>query len=83
MKCVDSNEVICSSVQTVQLHAPICLLVVETKIELDLHAHTCVVGDYFLVICDHKRPVNAFGYDPKAGSKHAHIVNAAVAYTEP
>ena len=32
---------------------------------------------------DHNRPVNVFGYDPKVGLKHACIVNAAVAYTEP
>ena len=27
--------------------------------------------------------MNVFGYDPKAGSKHAHIVDAAVVYSEP
>ena len=27
--------------------------------------------------------MNVFGYDPKAGSKHAHIVNATVADMEP
>ena len=27
--------------------------------------------------------MNVFGYDPRAGSEHAHIVDTTVAYTEP
>ena len=41
------------------------------------------VGDHSLVVHDHKRRVNVFGYNPKGGSRHACIVDAAVAYKEP
>ena len=36
-----------------------------------------------LVAHDHNKPVNIFGYDPKAGSKHALIVDSIIAYDEP
>ena len=39
-----------------------------------------IVGDQYLVIHDHIRPVNIFGYDPKAVSKHACILHALVIY---
>ena len=82
--CVNVNEgVTCTSVQTVHLSAYKSLLVVETKIELDLHADTCVVGDHYLIVHDHNRPVNVYGYNSKAGLKHTCIVNATVAYTVP
>ena len=51
----------------------------QTEIELDSHVNTCVVGDHCLVVQDHNRPENAFGNNPKVGSKHACIVDAAVA----
>ena len=76
----DYESAICASVQTVNLSAHNSLIVVKTKIELDSHADTCVVGDYCLVIHDHKRPVNVFGYNPKAGSKHACKNDTTVAY---
>ena len=41
----------------------------QSKIELDSHSDTCVVGDQCLVVHDHNRPVNVYGRDPKAGSK--------------
>ena len=41
-----------------------------------------VVADHCLVVHDHNRWVNVFGYYPKAWSKHAHIVNATVASTK-
>ena len=69
--------------QTVHLSAHNSLAVVISKIELDLHADTSVVGNHCQVVHYHKRPVNVFGYDPKAGLKHDHIVNAAVAYIRP
>ena len=59
------------------------ITVVKIKIELNSHADTCVVCHYCLVVYDHNRQVNVFGYDPKVGSKKDHIVNAAVTYTEP
>ena len=80
---VEDNAIICTSVQTVQLCAQNSLAIVETIIELDSHADTCVVGDHFLVVHDHNRPVNVFGFYPKAGLKCACMVDAVVACTEP
>ena len=82
--CVDDGKcVICTSVQTVHISDHSSLPVVKTKLELDSHADTCVVGDHCLIVHDHNRPVNVYRYDPKVGSKHVCIVDAAVAYTEP
>ena len=69
--------------QTVHLNAHNSIAVVETKIELDSHAETCVLGHHCLIIHDHNRAVNVYGYDPKAGSKHTCIFNVTVAYTVP
>ena len=74
---------ICASVQTVHVSAHISVAVVKTKIKLDSHADTCVVGDHYLIVYDHNRPVNIYRYDPKADLKHACMVNTAVAYKEP
>ena len=60
------------------MNAHTSIAVVETKIQLDSHADTCVVGDHCLIVHDLNRPVNVYGYNPKAGTKHAHLVNAAV-----
>ena len=46
--------------QTVQLSAQNSIAVVETKIEVDTHEDTCVVGDQCLAVYDHNRPVNVF-----------------------
>ena len=73
---------ICASVQTVPLSVHNSLAVIKTKIELDSHADTCVVHNQCLIVHDHDRPENVFGYNPKTGSKHACIVNATVSYTE-
>ena len=69
--------------KTVHSSAHNRFLVIKTKIELDSHADTCVVGDHCLVVHDHHRPVNVFGYNPKVASMHAFIVHATIAYTEP
>ena len=53
------------------------------KIELDSHVGIYIVGDQCSVIHDFNRPVNVFGYDPKAESKHACLVDATVAHVEP
>ena len=85
MSSVDMYTISCTSVQTVQLCAQKSLAVVKTKIELNLHKDTFVIGDQCLVpvIHDHIRPVNVFGYNPKVRSKHACIVDATVTYTKP
>ena len=41
---------------------------------------TCVVGNHAIVIYDHDRPVNVFGYDLNDGSKHVCVVNTTVTY---
>ena len=80
MSSVDNDAVIYASVQTVQLSAQNSLAFVKTKVELDSLVDTCAVGDHCLAIHDQNSPVNFFGCDPKAGSKHAHIVDANVLY---
>ena len=65
------------------MSAQTSIAVVETKIELDSHADTCAVGDRSLIVYDHNKSVNVYGYNRKAGSKHACIVNVAIAYTIP
>ena len=65
-----------ASVQSVQLSVHKIFTVVKTKIELDSHADTFVVGDLCIVICDHNRAVDIFRFDPKAGSKHDPVVDA-------
>ena len=56
---------------------------VKTKIELDSHAYTHFVVDHCLIVHDHNRPVNVFGYDPRMALKNACIGDAFVAFTEP
>ena len=53
------------------------IAVAKTKIELDWHTdNNC------LIIKDCIRPVNQYGYEPRAGSKQTGIANASVAYDE-
>ena len=59
------------------------ITVVKTKIELDSHADICAVCDHCLIVHNHNRPVNVYGYNPKAGSKYAYFIDATVAYTVP
>ena len=67
----------------VHLSGHTSVAVVKTKIELDSQADTCVVGDHCLIVHDQKRSLNVYEYNLKVGSKHAHIIDAIVAYTEP
>ena len=55
----------------------------KSKVELDSHADTCVVGDNCFIIHDHNRPVNVYSYDPKDGHKSAKTVDATVGYWDP
>ena len=41
----------------------------ETKLELDSHVDTCVLGRDALIILDYDRPVQVVGYDPAHGAK--------------
>ena len=55
----------------------------HSRVELDSHADTCVIGKNAMIIYDHRRRVSVTGYDPKAGSNLYRIVSAAVAYDDP
>ena len=55
----------------------------HSRIELDSHADTCVIGKNAMVIHDHRWRVSVTGYDPKAGSNLYRIVSAALAYDHP
>ena len=67
----------------VHLSAHTSLAVINTKIALYSLADTCVVGNHYLIVHDHNRPVNIYACIPKAGSKHACVVDATVTYAEP
>ena len=53
-----------------------------SKVELDSHADTCVVGDNALIVHDLGRPVIVYSYHPEDGGKQARTVDAAVAYDD-
>ena len=55
----------------------------QSRVELDSHADTCVIGMNAMIIHDHRRRVSVTGYDPKAGSNLYRIVSAALAYDDP
>ena len=50
----------------------------KPKVELDMHLHTCVVGDNCLVILDHIRSVYVYSYNPKDGHRSTKTVDVAV-----
>ena len=79
---LESDSVICTSLQTLHLSVHTSIALVETKIELD-SIQIYVVSDNCLIVHDHNRPVNVNVYNPKAGLKHAHVFNATVAYIVP
>ena len=54
----------------------------KPKVELDSHAHMCVVGDNCLVIHNYNRPVNVYRCDPKDGHRSAKAVDATVGYQD-
>jgi hypothetical protein len=57
--------------------------VVETTLELDSHADTCVLGRHVLTILDYDRPVSVVGYDESLGSHTYKTVSGVIAYTDP
>ena len=79
--CCQKYCIMCQCANSV-VKCPESLAVVKTKIELDWHADSCVISGQCLVIHDHNRPVNVFGYDPRVGSKHACKLVATSAYDE-
>ena len=61
---VGEDTLTCTSVQTVQLSAQKSITVIKTKIVLDFHEDTYEVGDHCLIIHDHNKLMNVFGFDP-------------------
>jgi hypothetical protein len=57
--------------------------VVETTLELDSHADTCVLGWHVLIILDFNRPVSVVGYDASLGTHTYKTVSGIIAYTDP
>ena len=55
----------------------------ETRLGLDCHADTTVLGKCCIVIHDFDRPVNVTGYDPEDGSKFFRTVTGVLAYYHP
>ena len=52
----------------------------KTRLELDSHTGTTVVGKVCLMVHDFDRPVNVTGYDPEDGSKVCQTVKGVLAY---
>ncbi len=52
----------------------------KIQVELDSHADTSVVGSNLLVVHDHERYVDVYGYNCTCWHKNVTTVNAAVAY---
>ena len=50
----------------------------KPKVEFDLHADMCVVGDNCLVIYDHNRHINVYSYGPNDDHRNAKKVDATV-----
>ncbi len=51
----------------------------KISVELDSHADTCVVGSNVLVVHDHERFVDIYGFDRKSQRSNACTVDAAIA----
>lgn len=56
---------------------------IETTLELDSHADTCVVGEHALIIYDFNRPTDVHGYDKTQGSQRYRTVTAVLRYIHP
>ena len=52
----------------------------EVKVELDSHPDMCVVGDNYLVIHYHNRPVYIYNYNSKEGHRSSKKVEARDRY---
>ena len=55
----------------------------KTRLELDSHADTTVLGKGYLVVHDFDRPVNVTGYDPEDGSKVCCTMTGLLVYDHP
>ena len=55
----------------------------ETRVEIDNHADTTVLGKRCLKVHDYRRPVKVTGYDPSVGTKTCSTITGVVAYDHP
>ena len=68
-----------STVRSVQIKVAHSLNSGETRMELDIHADTFVLGKKCLKVFDWNRPVNLSGWNPKDGERLCHKISGAVA----
>ena len=56
---------------------------IDTSLELDYHADTCVIGEDCLILNDYERPVTVYGYDRDLGVQSFCTVSDILGYIEP
>ena len=78
-----SRDLTVSTIRTVNTTCSQSNSHIRILVELDSHADTCVVGSNVLVVHDHERYVDVYGFDQAARHKNASTVDAAIAYEDP
>ena len=81
MKCKRMSKL--STVRSVHIKVAHSSNSGETRMELDSHADTCVLGKGCLKVFDWNRPVNVSGWNPKDGERLCQTISGAVAYDHP
>ena len=56
---------------------------IDTILELDSHADTCVIGKDCLILNYYERTVTVYGYDRSLGAQYFRTVSAFLGYIEP
>ena len=56
---------------------------IDTSLELDSHADTCVIGKYCLILNDYERPVTVYGYYRALGAQSFRTLSAILGYIDP
>ena len=56
---------------------------IDTSLELDSHADTCVIGKYCLILNDYERPVTVYGYYRALGAQYFRTVYAVLGCIDP
>ena len=55
----------------------------ESILELNSHADTCVLGSHAYIFQDFQRPVRVFGYDPDMGTETYCTMSGEIKYDNP
>ena len=55
----------------------------DTSLELDYHADTCVIGKDCLILNDYERPVTVYSYARSLGAQSFCTVSAVLGYIDP